>query len=1048
MPAICKGCNTEFDLFSLHRHLSRTNKPACLSFANSTDDTVFDCIPEPSLSDDDSEQDPSNLPPQPNFLEDDSMGADNHHLFSNFDVDMEPVDFDGDFAAANYTASQLGQGDDELSDEVEDDEEYEEPQESDVSESSGESDDEDALNALAEDTWEAPRPSPRPPPSSNLPDSYRLPSAPQTLTIPNITRRLKLEDRLREAPFVVKFGGRAGEPLLNEAMGVDADTQYREELGDSAAPWFPFTSQVDWEVGRWAKLRGPGSNAFNEFLKIPGVVEALGLSFKTTEELNKIIDTKLPGRPVFNRAEAVVAGEAHEFYHRDILECIRALWGDPDLSTYLIMCPERHYTDHTRQKRLFHSMHTGRWWWATQKRVEQTHPGATIIPVILSSDKTQLTVFGNKTAYPVYITIGNIPKEIRRKPSRGAYLLLAYLPTSKLSSILTKAGRRRALANLFHACMGHITAPLRSAGVDGMRVVNGIGVPRRGHPILACYVADYPEQTMTTTAKGNRCPGLCPTAPEELGDDLTNHPFLELAEALRVLEHISQGPTVFAQACQDAGMKPVPEPFWKELPYTNIFQSMTPDILHQLYQGLIKHLIAWLIAIVGKEEIDARCRRFPPNHNIRLFMRGISGLSRVTGTEHQMIGRFLLGLIIDIPLPGNGSSGKLCAAVRSMLDFIYLAQYPLHSTDTLSLLRSSLTNFHNHKEIFVELGACPSFRIPKLHACQHFPIHFENFGTADNFNTEYTERLHIDLAKNAYRSTNRRDELPQMVLWLDRKEKLHRHTKYIKATMSRSSAPPLLYDLNPGVTFERTMKMTIHPTHRSVKFSQLLFEYGAVHFREALARYVVSIREPELNARSLVQEAQSVYLPFARVPVWHRIKWTTPDIYNSSSHGTVIVDSAHVNPARTDKRGHIVPGRFDTVLVNVNDGGRLGVKGYRIGQVRAIFSLHRSKRYLNELFQAHEQPYVARHLAYIEWFTPFSAQPEGVHGLYKISRSCTDGTRDSSVVPLTDIRRSVHLYPRFGPVVPPGWTSSNVLEEAKYFYVNCFSDRHAYFTVF
>ncbi|KAL0573467.1 hypothetical protein V5O48_008494 [Marasmius crinis-equi] len=457
------------------------------------------------------------------------MEANIRSLFSNYDVDMDPVAFDGDFAGENYSAFQLGQGDNELDNEMEDDEEYEEPQESDASEStsSGESDDEDTLNALAEDAWEAPQPYL----SSGISDSPSLPSVLQTSAIPNITRRLKLEDRLREPPFIVKFSGRAGEPLSDEAMGADADTQYKEQLGNSASPWHPFTSQTDWEVARWAKLRGPGSNAFNEFLKIPGVVDALGLSFKTTEELNRIIDNKLPGRPAFQRAEAIVAEEPFEFYHRDILDCIRALWGDPDLSACLIMCPERHYTDDTCQKRLFHSMHTGQWWWATQKRVEQTHPSATIIPIILSSDKTQLTVFGNKTAYPVYITIGNIPKEIRRKPSRGAYLLLAYLPTSKLSHIPTKAGRRRALANLFHACMKHITSPLHSAGADGIRVVNRVGVPRRGHPILACYVVDYPEQTMVTTAKGNRCPTLCPTAPDELGDDLTDHPFLELAEA-------------------------------------------------------------------------------------------------------------------------------------------------------------------------------------------------------------------------------------------------------------------------------------------------------------------------------------------------------------------------------------------------------------------------------------------------------------------------------------------------------------------------------------
>ena len=55
-----------------------------------------------------------------------------------------------------------------------------------------------------------------------------------------------------------------------------------------------------------------------------------------------------------------------------------------------------------------------------------------MILVILSLDKTQLTLFRGKVAYPVYITIGNIPKAIRRKPSHCTQLLIAYLSVSKL----------------------------------------------------------------------------------------------------------------------------------------------------------------------------------------------------------------------------------------------------------------------------------------------------------------------------------------------------------------------------------------------------------------------------------------------------------------------------------------------------------------------------------------------------------------------------------------------------------------------------------------
>ncbi|KAH7903050.1 hypothetical protein BJ138DRAFT_977429, partial [Hygrophoropsis aurantiaca] len=132
--------------------------------------------------------------------------------------------------------------------------------------------------------------------------------------------------------------------------------------------------------------------------------------------------------------------------------------------------------------------------------------GATIIPIIISSDKTQITLFRNKTAYPVYLTIGNLPKSIRRKPSRHGQILLAYLPTTRLSHITNKASRRRTLANLFHACMSQIVQPLQTAGIEGIMMTSGDGVKRRCHPILASFVGDYPEQCLVTGAYTGDCP--------------------------------------------------------------------------------------------------------------------------------------------------------------------------------------------------------------------------------------------------------------------------------------------------------------------------------------------------------------------------------------------------------------------------------------------------------------------------------------------------------------------------------------------------------------
>ncbi|KAJ7915699.1 hypothetical protein B0H13DRAFT_1584014, partial [Mycena leptocephala] len=105
----------------------------------------------------------------------------------------------------------------------------------------------------------------------------------------------------------------------------------------------PFTSKLEWELAQWAKLRGPGSTVFTDLLKISGVTERLGSSYKNSRELNNIIDTKLPGRPKFKRKEIIVGGEAYDVYFHDILECVKALFGDPEFAAHLKVAPERHY---------------------------------------------------------------------------------------------------------------------------------------------------------------------------------------------------------------------------------------------------------------------------------------------------------------------------------------------------------------------------------------------------------------------------------------------------------------------------------------------------------------------------------------------------------------------------------------------------------------------------------------------------------------------------------------------------------------------------------
>ncbi len=531
------------------------------------------------------------------------------------------------------------------------------------------------------------------------------------------------------------------------------------------------------------------------------------------------------------------------------------------------------------------------------------------------------------------MTIGNLPKDIRRKPGRRGQILLAYLPSSRLDHITSKAARRRVQANLFHTCMSTILKPLRKYGVEGISMASGDGVVRRCHPIFAMYIGDYPEQLLVTCCKTGTCP-KCNVPRVELGQSTEpDRPLRDPDKAREALRKADESATAFSRACRDLGIRPIREPFWRHLPYVDIYRSITPDVLHQLYQGVIKHLLGWLKDAYGAEELDARCRRLPPNHQIRLFLKGITTRQKVTGKEHGDMCQFLLALIIGLPLREGMSPTRLVRAVRALLDFLYLARYPAHTDDTLASLRSSLAQFHANKQIFIDLGIRLHFKLPKLHSLDHYPLSIELFGTTDNYDTQYTERLHIDFAKEAYRATNHRDEFMQMTLWLERREKVLDHEAYIvwrlrgRSSPNTSSQPSLPAAPHPAdpPTFTR-IKMTKHPSVKALHFDAAVNDYGATWIRDALARYIVGYQNPSLTPDEVEQEALTISYRFATLPVFHKLKFVLEDAQQlgimEATH-----DAAHARPARRDRHGRHVPARFDTVLINDGTGGPSGVQG-------------------------------------------------------------------------------------------------------------------------
>lgn len=185
-------------------------------------------------------------------------------------------------------------------------------------------------------------------------------------------------------------------------------------------------------------------------------------------------------------------------------------------------------------------MSSGDWWWKVQVRTGsslteslvaslsaysisaqlQLPNSATCAPIIISTYKTKLSQFrGDKSAWPIYLqwssTIENIDQEVRRQSSSHATILLGYIPVPKLDCCPEKT-KKVTRYNSFHQSMHLVLSSLVDAGRSGVMMTCADAKVRNIFPILAAYVADYPEQCLVACCTETRCP-MCTVAPDKRG---------------------------------------------------------------------------------------------------------------------------------------------------------------------------------------------------------------------------------------------------------------------------------------------------------------------------------------------------------------------------------------------------------------------------------------------------------------------------------------------------------------------------------------------------
>ena len=480
-----------------------------------------------------------------------------------------------------------------------------------------------------------------------------------------------------------------------------------------------------------------------------------------------------------------------QLFYRDPIECIQSLLNSPLSADEFEFAPYKLYKTAERSIRVYSEWLSGDVAWSMQVRAfsaefsyvvfikifqQNIPPEATLIGTVLSSDKTRITAMtGDRTAHPLLISLANMKASYRAKSSHHAFLLLALLP---VPNFITDKSLRGVLENrLIHECLDFILEPLKKAAYCGVMMSDPHGSLRYCFTPLAAYIVDTPEAAMLAGVGGKTSP-VTMAAHKQFGDS-SKHESRTASTTLAQLDAVAAkaNPNGNLNAyCKEAKkfrLSGVHKPFWRDWPLAEPSLFLTPEPLHHFNKQFYDHDLKWCIRKLGDAEIDFRFSILQPHIGLRHFKDGVSRLKQVTGREHRNIQRYIVAII------AGAASQEFVIAIRSMMDFRYLAQAPEVDSSMCDKIDAALLEFHNHKSAItdarVRVGKrnrpIENWYIPKLELMQSVVTNIKANGAAINWTADHTEHAHIEVVKDPARSGNNQKYEEQICRYLDRSDK-------------------------------------------------------------------------------------------------------------------------------------------------------------------------------------------------------------------------------------------------------------------------------------
>ncbi|KAG2033349.1 hypothetical protein BDR03DRAFT_935693 [Suillus americanus] len=596
----------------------------------------------------------------------------------------------------------------------------------------------------------------------------------------------------------------------------------------------------------------------------------------------------------------------------------------------------------------------------------------------------------------LFMTIGNIQSDVRMKATSHAWRCVVFMPTPKF--IVNLDYQTLLQTCLWHKCVDLVCLKLKIAACVGEFMVNASANRCFCFTPLISHITDLPEQLMIACVSKNLSPVTTATQ-KEFGDAIPHPP--------------CNGVDTYELICK-------------------LYDRVDPwDLYNFLKEAKKLHLSGWVKEAMG-HKLDLQFWSQHKHVGVHHFTSGVSHVKQMTGREHRDIQRTVVPTMWG-------------TVIRAMIDFIYLAQNPVHTEASLKAMSTALSDFHDHKQTILNAearrgkgGAKDNFFIPKLELMQSF-THMIPHKTSrqKDFETIHLFKLYTLLASSPVSASGRASNDPLVnVVSMEDDEVTGPEVDPVLAWISRVNpdaqrclhAPhPVRNHFLKGIMSDDAriaFNVTINPDFKCLTVLKLQTLYNIVDFLQALHHYFTIHNHGDLN----MQSSQVLFSAWFKFHI---------QLYSAFHECTIMPSQLLQAKPPSSKFSY---GHCNTVLIQNN---RSSVP--YVAQVQAVFQLTTLPI---------KAPALNQVLAYVQHFNVIGDKPEPTTGMWRLTCSYLGDVlqpqsrrRCGSILPLTDITHGVELIPVYNTLLPKEVDSSNSLEVFDEYFLNNFADKELYHTL-